>query len=370
LESEPSETTFEGLIDFTNHSSTYEGHDRDSKGKEDVTTSLTVDGYLFVNDLGAEDEEFDDTSAGKPWTRLTVGTTDSFLGDLGDVTALLRNLERAGEGEQVGTDEVRGVPTDHYRFELQARELPKQVTAMGLVHSEDATVDVWADAEHRLRRYSESSQESSDRYEIEFFDFGAPVTIEAPPADQVSVEESPRLTGDWKLAQRGRDGDVEWQVFLASSDSGACLAHEADPPGPFDAVEHDEQRGRTVDTCAYDEESEELEGFEDFAGDGLETTATELANGKVLLYGSVSTETEGLVLQFAGGRTERLVPENRTFAIVLSADEVVDEIEPIAPDQEVHCSLEGFGGYNCSGTIGPQDAPFSIPPIPPPPPPG
>ena len=84
--------------------------------------------------------------------------------NVGKVSKLLAEVERDGaNGSKVGSDEVRGVPTVHYRFEAKTRVLPDQVEAMALITSEDITVDIWADDELRLRRIRYESARDAPR---------------------------------------------------------------------------------------------------------------------------------------------------------------------------------------------------------------
>jgi hypothetical protein len=276
-----------------------------------------------------------------------------------DVSGLMRQLQRdGGMPELVGSEVVRGEPTEHYRFRFAARAVPEQLVAMGQMRKPTAsTIDVWADVAHRLRRIMQRADGSSDHYEAEYFDFGTPVAIEAPPADEVRIEDFSRVTGDWSLAQAGRTGDVSWRVYRAPSADGECFAHEADPPGLFDGLAPKE-RGRSVDVCSPD--GPPLPDGVPFAGDDLNVTATPLANGMALLFGGVGTDVTQLTLHEAGGRTQVVVPHDGTFAVPLTANEVVDTIVPEVPDQDVTCRLDAsYLGYACSGTSGPQVPPMS-----------
>lgn len=106
--------------------------------------------------------------------------------------------------EEVGSAEVRGDATTHYRGTLDARKALEQVggslrdtaeqgfEATGV---ETLPFEAWIDDEGRLRRFTltmdvpasdaTGGQPVTSVTEIELYDFGVEVDVEAPPADQV-----------------------------------------------------------------------------------------------------------------------------------------------------------------------------------------
>lgn len=124
-----------------------------------------------------------------------------------DPGAFLESFKEAeGEVEVVGPEEIRGISTTHYRImidEQWAETLTEE--EMGDLEeqgfSPDATfpLDLWVDDDglvHRMSIVAEASQLEDAEGEFEsmamtfdFFDFGEPVTIEPPPADQVTDME-------------------------------------------------------------------------------------------------------------------------------------------------------------------------------------
>jgi hypothetical protein len=121
-----------------------------------------------------------------------------------DPGAFLESFQEAeGEVEVVGSEEIRGISATHYRImidEQWAETLTEE--EMGDLEeqgfSPDATfpLDLWVDDDglvHRMSIVAEASQLEDAEGEFEsmtmtfdFFDFGQPVTIEPPPADQVT----------------------------------------------------------------------------------------------------------------------------------------------------------------------------------------
>lgn len=111
-----------------------------------------------------------------------IGFVDSF----GDLT---------GEIEIVGESPVRGVDTVQYRFVVdpEHRSLPAQV-------------NLWVDGDGRPRRITtetiDAERQSTFSVEVEIFDFGANVGIEAPGDDEViTFDELMELWGDPVLAE-------------------------------------------------------------------------------------------------------------------------------------------------------------------------
>lgn len=116
----------------------------------------------------------------------------------------------AGTIEQVGTEEVRGVATTRYRAALDARkaaeaqleavpeeqreQVRKTVEAsLAQLGSTSMPVDLWVDAEGRLRRLETAATvpagakgaATSLSMSMELFDFGVAVDAEPPPAAEV-----------------------------------------------------------------------------------------------------------------------------------------------------------------------------------------
>jgi hypothetical protein len=127
------------------------------------------------------------------------------LGRGGDPSDALAYLRAAGEVEEVGTEEVRGVETTHYATvtdlekvpELaleESRERVKQSVdqLIKLTGKSTQPMDVWVDGEGLVRRLSieqtveQGPETSKTTTTIELYDFNSEVSIEVPPADQVS----------------------------------------------------------------------------------------------------------------------------------------------------------------------------------------
>lgn len=91
--------------------------------------------------------------------------------------AMLRSASRSTE--RVGEEQIRGVDTVRYRLVVNCGEAE-------LVDCESGTapVEVWVDGDGLVRRIA-VEENASTTFAFEFFDFGADVVIEAPPAEEV-----------------------------------------------------------------------------------------------------------------------------------------------------------------------------------------
>jgi len=128
----------------------------------------------------------------------------SFAGtDARDVFGLLKAV--SGSIESVGSEEIRGVETSHYRATIDFAKLEQLVpkeqrqSLGGLDQSAkqagltELPLDVWIDADQRVRKLSidlDAKQPGADAsvkasLVVELYDYGTPLDVELPPADQV-----------------------------------------------------------------------------------------------------------------------------------------------------------------------------------------
>jgi hypothetical protein len=143
---------------------------------------------------------------GKPWLKFDLkeiaegeGTGFSQFGQLGsgDPTQSLNYLRGAGEVEEVGDEEVRGVETTRYHIEVDlleaVRRAPQELRSMlreaiDSFGSEKLPMDVWVDDQGLVRRLLQrhSYRGAQTRVSMEFFDYGADVDVEVPADSQVT----------------------------------------------------------------------------------------------------------------------------------------------------------------------------------------
>lgn len=165
------------------------------------------------------DEFAAQVSGSKPWVRVDLDTLYGQQyggapvrgGAAQDPTRQLEYLRGVSDSvEKIGEERVRGVPTTRYEAIVDLnKEVAGQDAGVKEANQEIAKrlgtsklpVEVWVDEENRVRRYAldvsvpmpenAASQDASrgddelrTRIVIEYYDFGTPVDVQAPPQDQ------------------------------------------------------------------------------------------------------------------------------------------------------------------------------------------
>jgi len=184
-------------------------------GKMQVVTEGS-DVYVQLGNLSA----LLGATTGQSWLKIPAdsGAAGAMGAPLGDGTEILKLLDQAGGVHAVGSEQVRGVDTTHYQgtldlasalAEVSADERAKAESQLGKVGIDPSTatvpVDVWIGHDDLVRRVQvgvsdlQATTPSTDgdlggTMTMEFFDFGQPVDITVPPADQV-LEVDPSMLG-------------------------------------------------------------------------------------------------------------------------------------------------------------------------------
>jgi hypothetical protein len=156
---------------------------------------------FFTAFLGAETD----------WIAMPADAESSVTADMGtgatpsDPTSFLESLSKAGgQVEDLGVEDVHGFSTHHYRVivdqdwrdQLSAEEL-SALEGQGPLPTGSFPLDVWVDDDglaHRMSiemdggsvATSPDEQFDSLTMTFDFYDFGKQVTIDPPPADQVT----------------------------------------------------------------------------------------------------------------------------------------------------------------------------------------
>jgi hypothetical protein len=158
-----------------------------TNGKEVKIVSIS-DGTTTYASSDALDQSLPD---GKKWMELDLGSAakgvDSSDPAAGGPKEGLKILERVQDSEEVGKEDIDGVPTTHYRGTL-----PTADEVFGVKVSYSAVdIEVWIDPQDRVRRMnidvsgSIGGAKSRTQISIDFVEFGRVPKIELPPADEV-----------------------------------------------------------------------------------------------------------------------------------------------------------------------------------------
>jgi len=157
---------------------------------------IIVDGDVYIKGLAKG-------SPGKPWTK-NAGEAKDIASALkqSDPRLALKMFSDVGTLKQVGTETVNGVSATHYSITVELAKVAQQHPDLAdilntLIKQGVKTQDVqlWVDAQKRPVRITTSVQlpnpvkpsaKITSTQTVDFTDWGAPVDIQAPPADQVA----------------------------------------------------------------------------------------------------------------------------------------------------------------------------------------
>jgi hypothetical protein len=197
--------TGSGTLDFVNGSMDV------SMDMSSVLQGLTIRVVYLAGKIYEQIPQITQLYPGKSWISLDLsglanrpgGTGALNLG--GNPAAMLRLLTQQGQTvTPVGSSDINGVPVKGYVVSIDPRFIQKQLgsanvpswmrQAISSVSFQDATETVFIDGSGQLRRYTlhmglsvPSSHQPSVTIDesLDLSNYGAPVSITAPPADQV-----------------------------------------------------------------------------------------------------------------------------------------------------------------------------------------
>ena len=146
--------------------------------------------YLRSPDLGTGDK----------WAKIDLSDPNSLFGMIGKATdpeVMFKALEEPKKLELIGSEDVAGVATNHYRITmdptryLEAMNFP---AAMADMLPPELVTEMWVDADNLPRKFAQTveiaamggGQPTTSTTEGTYSDFGTDVEIEAPPADEVT----------------------------------------------------------------------------------------------------------------------------------------------------------------------------------------
>ncbi len=164
---------------------TVKGHETGREGEVSVIADGTTS--YVSSDL------VESLPEGKKWMELDFSSAGDDLGSSspadGGPEEGLRILERVQGVERIGEEDINGVPTTHYTGTLPASE---EVFGVKL-HLSPPDVDVWIDAQGRVRRMQvivtgtvgEREGVTTTEMSIDYVSFGRVAKIELPDPDEV-----------------------------------------------------------------------------------------------------------------------------------------------------------------------------------------
>ncbi|HEY2054533.1 MAG TPA: LppX_LprAFG lipoprotein [Solirubrobacterales bacterium] len=137
-------------------------------------------------------DAFDSIPDGKKWLELDLASaaTGPRSSAAGNPKEGLKVLEKVQGAEKIGQEDIDGVPTTHYRGTFPAAEEVFGVK----VDVSDRHVDVWIDAQGRVRRMQAAlktavteveGSASTTEMTIDYVSFGRVPKIELPNPDEV-----------------------------------------------------------------------------------------------------------------------------------------------------------------------------------------
>lgn len=165
-------------------------------GAQDLEMIL-VDQAMFMKSPGL--------GMGDKWLKIDLSDPTSLFGMIGRATdpeVMFKAMEAPKKLELVGTEDVDGVETNHYRITLDPTQFLKAMEfppAMADMMPDELVTEMWVDGDDLPRKFTQSMQlpavgggkPTATTTEGTYSDFGADVEIEAPPSSQVT--EAPGL---------------------------------------------------------------------------------------------------------------------------------------------------------------------------------
>ncbi|MCW2736631.1 hypothetical protein [Nocardioides sp.] len=192
---------FETVSDSAGQSQTMSGQARFSGAGVEMKASSTGAQPMELILLGeAMYLKSPDMGTGDKWVKIDLSDPNSLFGMIGKATdpeVMFKAMESPEKLELIGTEDVDGVSTNHYRITmdptqyLKAMEFP---AAMADMLPKELTTEMWVDGDNLPRKFAQTldvpsvggGAASTSTTEGTYSDFGTDVEIEAPPADEVT----------------------------------------------------------------------------------------------------------------------------------------------------------------------------------------
>jgi hypothetical protein len=148
-----------------------------------------------------------------------------------EVLDLLRNSSK--KVEELGDDEIRGVTADHYRAHIDDKTVGEDTDLYG---PKGLVIDAWIDDEGLLRRLRIPFGGAKGPVEvIDLYDFGVPVDIEEPSADEVVSEKEFERLMEKECASSDEVGEENaWCLLFGGS--GSMTTYEGGEISPTETM--------------------------------------------------------------------------------------------------------------------------------------
>ena len=193
--------TFETVSGSAGQSQTMSGQARFSDAGMEMKASSTGAQAMEMILVGkAMYLKSPDLGTGDKWAKIDLSDPNSIFGMIGKATdpeVMFKAMESPQKLELIGTEDVDGVSTNHYRITmdptryLEAMEFP---AAMADMMPKELVTEMWVDGDDLPRKFAQTIEvpatgggaATSSTTEGTYSDFGTDVEIEAPPADEVT----------------------------------------------------------------------------------------------------------------------------------------------------------------------------------------
>lgn len=139
---------------------------------------------------------------GDTWVKIDLSDPDSLFGMIGKATdpeVMFKAMESPKKLELLGSEDVDGVTTNHYRITMDPTQYLKAMdfpAAMADMLPEELVTEMWVDGDNLPRKFTQAIEVpaagggagTSSTTEGTYSDFGTDVEIEAPPASEVTED--------------------------------------------------------------------------------------------------------------------------------------------------------------------------------------
>ncbi|GAA5134863.1 hypothetical protein GCM10023339_72060 [Alloalcanivorax gelatiniphagus] len=139
---------------------------------------------------------------GDKWLKIDLSDPNSLFGMIGKATdpeVMFKAMEAPKKLELIGSEDVDGVETNHYRITLDPTQYLKAMefpAAMGDMLPDELVTEMWVDADNLPRKFAQTlevpavggGKPTTSTTEGTYSDFGTDVEIEEPPASEVTEQ--------------------------------------------------------------------------------------------------------------------------------------------------------------------------------------